>query len=295
MTALQNSDSLGIWQVVDTAEASARTGEVAPQRFQTYGFNAATFQNLAARTVNEQGQVLDARTAGELIFLPTPDGTFSRFRIVESSVMAPELAAKFPDIKTYRGQGIDDPTATVRLSFTPSGFQGQVFSEAGAYYIDPRGDNYIAYYKRDLAAPPSSGPRTTDAVDLSRRLASDGSSFAARVGCTCLLCSAGQIVDLSERAVVLAMGASMVGPYGPQLAARTASTATSLTNSTDGFTADGFIAASLPLEGSNTAAPELAARSGTQLRTYRTAIAPVRNIRHFMGAQLPVVWRLWLR
>jgi hypothetical protein len=86
--------------------------------------------------------------------LPTPEGTFSRFELFESPIMEPALAAQFPDIKTYRGQGIDDPAATLRFDISPFGFRAQVLAPSGAYYIDPywhlSDQAYISYFKRDL-------------------------------------------------------------------------------------------------------------------------------------------------
>lgn len=92
-----------------------------------------------------------------VIELPTPDGGMQRFALVYSPVMAPELAAEFPAIRTYLGQGIDDPAATLRADTTPAGFHAQVLGPGDSWYIDPytRGDNvaYTSHYKRDLTPP----------------------------------------------------------------------------------------------------------------------------------------------
>ena len=85
--------------------------------------------------------------------IPTPQGGFERFAIVEAPVMQPELAAQFPNIKTYRGFGLDQPAATIRLDFTELGFHAQVLSPDGQYYVDPyfhlQTDLYMSYYKHD--------------------------------------------------------------------------------------------------------------------------------------------------
>jgi hypothetical protein len=77
------------------------------------------------------------------IWVPTPDGGFTRFAIVESPVMEPALQAKFPEIRSYIGQGVDDPAANIALDFSPLGFRAQILAPDGkSWSIDP--------YTRDL-------------------------------------------------------------------------------------------------------------------------------------------------
>ena len=91
------------------------------------------------------------RDAGVVIALPMPDGTFARFRVVESPMVAPELAAKFPEIRTYTGQGLDDRTATTRFGWTPEGFHAIVIGIGGSVYIDrysPSAPDYYVSYRK---------------------------------------------------------------------------------------------------------------------------------------------------
>jgi len=89
-----------------------------------------------------------------VLTLPEPDGTFERFSIAESPIMAPELAARFPEIKTYIGSGLDDPTATTRFDWTPLGFHAIILSEKGTMLIEPNGPgdvkDYIVYFQKDV-------------------------------------------------------------------------------------------------------------------------------------------------
>ena len=89
-----------------------------------------------------------------VVSLPMPDGAFQSFYCVESPVMHPDLALRYPEIKTYLGQGKEDRSKNVRLDFTPHGFHAMILSPEGNVFIDPhnKGDieNYIVYYTKDF-------------------------------------------------------------------------------------------------------------------------------------------------
>lgn len=139
-----------------TAESripSRGTRGVYPDAYEVYRLDRAKLRTALARSPME---FTDAAREVENIFsIPTPDGRFERFRIIESPVLSPELSAQYPDWKTYQAYGVDDPAATARLGWTLNGFHATVWSPKGTYQVDPYQlhdvDNYIVYFKRDVA------------------------------------------------------------------------------------------------------------------------------------------------
>src|SRR5690242_3652340 len=85
-----------------------------------------------------------------VISLPAPDGSFQRFRLAPSAIMAPGLARKHPEIKTYAGHGVDDRAATIHADLSRIGFHASVRSPHGGWYIDPYYRNsqerYVSYF-----------------------------------------------------------------------------------------------------------------------------------------------------
>jgi uncharacterized protein (TIGR03437 family) len=119
-------------------------------------YRALTFNENAQRKLLRRAPMEFSRAAERnpvVMTLPMPDGKLARFRVEESPVMAPRLAALFPEIKTYRGRGLDDPTATARFDITPAGFHAIVLSAKGTVIIEPekggRAGQYVSYEQHD--------------------------------------------------------------------------------------------------------------------------------------------------
>ena len=99
-----------------------------------------------------------AKNAPVELLLPTPDGNFRGFSIVESPIMAPELAAKYPQIKTFSGQATDGSGHVVRMGTAVQGFYAFVFEpQVVAYTVRPFTTNadattYMVYDQQELLA-----------------------------------------------------------------------------------------------------------------------------------------------
>jgi reprolysin-like metallo-peptidase family M12B/IPT/TIG domain-containing protein len=124
-----------------------------PGRFRALEVDIDALESLLFRAPVE-GSVAAATL---VIALPYPDGMDRRFLVEESPILEPGLAASFPEIRTFVAKGIDDPTATARLSLTSLGFHAMVLSTSGTVFIDPyrRWDSRYAlsYFKQDAVKP----------------------------------------------------------------------------------------------------------------------------------------------
>jgi Metallo-peptidase family M12 len=129
-----------------------------PVRFRALEVDVKALESLLDRAPAERSSA--ATAAPVVLALPYPDGTDRRFRIEESPILEPALAARFPELRTFVAWGIDDPTATARLSLTPLGFHAMVLSTSGTVFVDPyrrRDAGYVlSYWKRD--AQRAAGP-----------------------------------------------------------------------------------------------------------------------------------------
>ncbi len=143
------------WQIIEESAITNRAERVAkPESYLTLRVDHDALAALLGSAPMEFTEA--AKNSGSIIALPQPDGSFVKFLFVESPIMEKELAARFTSIKTYRGQGVDDPTATARFDLTPDGFHAIVLSARGTSYLEPyaRGNtsDYISFYHQNAPA-----------------------------------------------------------------------------------------------------------------------------------------------
>ena len=123
------------------------------QHVRSFALNRVSLHRVLAAAPRERTRA--ARLHPLVVSFPAPNGKFQRFALQQSAIMAPGLARKHPEIKTYSGRGIDDRAATIHADLSPIGFHASVRSPNGAWYIDPYYRNsqsrYVSYFGRDVA------------------------------------------------------------------------------------------------------------------------------------------------
>ena len=92
--------------------------------------------------------------SNKTIYLPNNNGDFSEFSIKKASNFTNEVSDKYGDISAYTIKGIDDKTASGKISIGTDGVHVMILSAKHAtMYIDPYTQDkssYIAYNKNDL-------------------------------------------------------------------------------------------------------------------------------------------------
>ncbi|MBS1642575.1 MAG: T9SS type A sorting domain-containing protein [Bacteroidetes bacterium] len=95
------------------------------------------------------------------IEIPLTNGQTEIFKIVETQVLAPNIAKEYPDIKTYMGVGLNNPKLSVTITITGNDFNAVVYNAAtneNMYfekYAKSVKNTYIFYNASDAIAPAS--------------------------------------------------------------------------------------------------------------------------------------------
>lgn len=136
-----------IWQPLAQAPRLAHDdADVRP----VWRLNRAALQELLRRVPLEDHEPLPDGLA--LLPLPLPDGRLVHFSIAESPLLEPALAARFPEIKSYRGRALDVPGMTMRASWSPEGLHAMLLVGGEVISLLPAPQDSTLYFSQAGAA-----------------------------------------------------------------------------------------------------------------------------------------------
>ncbi|WP_426278226.1 reprolysin-like metallopeptidase [Chryseobacterium sp. S-02] len=117
-----------------------------------------------------------------IISFPNSEGKMENFKVKENSNFAPELAAKYPNIKSYVGTGLEDPNSTVYFSISPLGLSSmEIYGDKSAVFIEPYTKDlsaYVVYKKSDKKDDLSKFECSV--IDVAQKGAAGTTNLAAR-------------------------------------------------------------------------------------------------------------------
>ncbi len=97
-----------------------------PIKFETYSINLDGFRNELLNAPQRGGNNVNTDL---ILEFPNLEGKLERYQIFEASVMHPDLQAKYPEIRSYAGYGIDTKANYLRFSISPyKGISGIILS-----------------------------------------------------------------------------------------------------------------------------------------------------------------------
>lgn len=134
---------------------AARLATTSPLARQLRQYRAYTL-DLAGLRRSLAGARLRSAGAPLTVLLPQPDGTSQRFAVWQAPLLAPALAARNPNVRTYGGQGLDDRSARLSLTVSTTGVLAQILTDqpTGAVYLEAASKDeagrIISYYAKDV-------------------------------------------------------------------------------------------------------------------------------------------------
>lgn len=120
-----------------------------PKKFQLFSLDVVQLKALLKECHSDRVQ--NKKASSTIIPIPDANGDMHMFSLKETETLHPDLAQKFPGLKTYAGS--DENGNYIKLSHTVFGLHAQIFSNEGTTYIDPTdsiADKYMVYARKDL-------------------------------------------------------------------------------------------------------------------------------------------------
>lgn len=132
-----------------TSLMASEWGTVAARATADEGYEVRAHQFRVAKVPLDYFAGLQAG-ASELT-LPLPDGGEVTFALEAYDVLPADLAAKYPQIRTFKGYNPAHPVDTGRFDLGPQGFHAMFSHQGQMVFVDPlrNAEGYAVYYQKD--------------------------------------------------------------------------------------------------------------------------------------------------
>jgi hypothetical protein len=148
-----SQDQVNPWSKTTEARTNSMDKEYrnfTPKSYGLYSLNTIQLQqkisNVPLRDSNSISNVI--------VSFPTIHEQIEDFRIYEAPVLDEALTERFPDIRSYLGQNVRNPSTVIRFSISRNGVHGMITSGSHkTVYIDPFTTNkeyYMSYSREDI-------------------------------------------------------------------------------------------------------------------------------------------------
>ncbi|MDO8316346.1 MAG: M12 family metallo-peptidase, partial [Flavobacterium sp.] len=154
------AQSINNWQIKNESESSRTTSKperkIIPNKYKVFSLDfkslKTNFKSASKRDTNNK------LVTTLLLDFPLDNGTTESFMIEKTSVLHPDLEAKYPEIQSFYGVSKKNPLNKIYISMSPEGFTGVITGEK-TIYIDPYSkndvNNYIVYDRTDYERSPN--------------------------------------------------------------------------------------------------------------------------------------------
>ncbi|WOE67760.1 M12 family metallo-peptidase [Aeromonas allosaccharophila] len=190
-----------------TSLMASEWGTVAARATADEGYEVRAHQFRVAKVPLDYFAGLQA--GASKLTLPLPDGGEVTFALEAYDVLPADLAAKYPQIRTFKGYNPAHPVDTGRFDLGPQGFHAMFSHQGQMVFVDPlrNAEGYAVYYQKDAHsrleedADKVIGPGVTKLV---RKVQVDGN---ARKRYTIAISAAGEYTRYHGGSTVLALAA----------------------------------------------------------------------------------------
>jgi subtilisin-like proprotein convertase family protein len=128
-----------------------------PSDFETFALDFSGIKS-ALRDAPLDSKI-SIRNSQMLVNLPTPDGSFETFRVVESPIFSAKMGQKFPEIHVFNCESTTRPGVWGKIDLGALGFHACIFEPGRTFLIEPMSIGATDFYQVfDRKSTPNTHP-----------------------------------------------------------------------------------------------------------------------------------------